>query len=156
MPVLRLATLVRAPAEVCFDLARDVTVHMESAAGTREVAVAGVTKGLMNLGDEVTWEATHFGVRQRLTSRITAFDRPRHFRDSQVVGAFQRFDHDHIFHEREGATLMEDVFDYQSPLGVFGRLADRLFLAAYMRAFLEKRAEHLRQAAEAYASRGRK
>jgi ligand-binding SRPBCC domain-containing protein len=75
---------------------------MRSTAHTREIAVAGVTSGLIGLGQEVTWEATHFGVRQRLTSRITAFDRPFHFRDSQVRGAFKRFDHDHFFEKTSG------------------------------------------------------
>jgi ligand-binding SRPBCC domain-containing protein len=88
---------------------------MRSTAHTREIAVAGVTSGLIGLGQEVTWEATHFGVRQRLTSRITAFDRPFHFRDSQVRGAFKRFDHDHFFEKTSGEwTLMRDVFDYAS------------------------------------------
>ena len=53
------------------------------------------------MGEEVTWSAKHFGVRQRLTSRITAFERPRRFRDSLVRGAFARFDHDHIFEPTE-------------------------------------------------------
>jgi ligand-binding SRPBCC domain-containing protein len=128
VPVLRITTVVRAPAGVCFDLARSVELHIRSTARTRERAVAGVVTGLMGLHDEVTWEATHLGIRQRLTSRITAYDPPRYFRDSMVRGAFARFDHDHFFAEREGITVMDDVFDYTSPLGALGRAADALFL----------------------------
>jgi hypothetical protein len=97
MPLVLLETRIEAPVERCFDLARDIDLHMRSTQRTREVAIAGVTKGLINFGDEVTWEATHFSIRQRLTSRITAFDRPNHFRDSQASGASRRFDHDHRF-----------------------------------------------------------
>src|ERR1700760_1749497 len=87
MPRIEIATTIRAPAAVCFDLARDMDWHVRSAASTSEQAIAGVTTGLMGLGDEVTFRAKHFGVWQTLTSRITAFDRPRHFRDTQVRGA---------------------------------------------------------------------
>jgi ligand-binding SRPBCC domain-containing protein len=97
MPFVVVTIAIRAPIERCFDLARNVDVHLRSTAGTKERAVGGVTHGLMELGQEVTWEATHFGIRQRLTSRITAYDRPSSFRDSQVRGAFLRFDHDHLF-----------------------------------------------------------
>ena len=115
MPIIEFCTFIQAPAERCFDLARDIDLHIASTPGTREKAVGGVTSGLIDLGEEVTWEATHFGVRQRLTSRITSFDRPRHFRDSQVRGAFRRFDHDHFFKVESGSTVMRDVFDYESP-----------------------------------------
>ena len=77
MPVIKLETFIRAPVERVFDLARSVDVHTAAAAETIERAVAGVTSGLMELNDEVTWEGTHFGIRQRLTSRITALERPR-------------------------------------------------------------------------------
>jgi ligand-binding SRPBCC domain-containing protein len=54
-----------------------------------------------------------------LAVRITAFDPPRHFRDSQIAGPFRRMDHDHFFFPMENgaATRMLDRFDYESPLG---------------------------------------
>ena len=148
MPVIRVVTEIHAPLEACFDLARDIEVHIRSTAGTDEKAVGGVTSGLIGLGQEVTWEARHFGIRQRLTSRITAFDYPRHFRDSQVRGVFRRFDHDHLFVGEGGTTAMTDVFDYEAPMGWVGRLADGLFLKAYMRGLLERRAGVIKGAAE--------
>ncbi len=152
MPVIAIRTEIHAPIEVCFDLARNIDVHVTSTSGTNEKAVAGVTSGLVSYGDEVTWEATHLFVRQRLTSRITAFDRPHHFRDSQVQGAFQRFDHDHFFSTQGGITVMLDVFTYEAPYGWLGKLAEGLFLTAYMRRFLQKRADSLKAHAEAGSS----
>jgi len=148
MPIIEVVTNIFAPAEVCFDLARDIDLHTKSTEATRERAVCGVQSGLINLGEEVTWEATHFGIRQRLTSRITQFDRPRHFRDSQVRGAFRRFDHDHFFIAEPGTTVMRDVFDYQSPLGLLGHCADLCFLKSYMSRLLKKRALIVKAAAE--------
>lgn len=109
-----------------------------------------MTTGLIGLGEEVTWQATHFLVRQKLTTRITVFSRPDHFRDSQVRGAFKRFDHDHFFFALdEGITRIVDQFDYQSPLGGLGRLADSLFLEEYMRKLLQKRNDVIKEEAEA-------
>src|SRR2546427_5810944 len=76
MPTIRIATTIDAAPERCFDLARDVAAHVRSTTGTDERAVGGVTVGLLELGDEVTWEARHLGIRQRLTVRISRFERP--------------------------------------------------------------------------------
>lgn len=143
--VITLEWSARAPADRVFDLARSIDAHVTSTAGTEERAVPGPdgrgkTNGLLGLGDEVTWRAVHFGVMQELTSRITAFDRPGHFRDSMVRGAFRCFDHDHFF-EPAGPHLTHcrDVFAFKAPLGPLGWLAERLFLKRYMRRFLEAR-----------------
>lgn len=148
MPVIAFDIFVRAPVEVCFDLSRDIDFHQESMRDTGERAVAGKTTGFIGLDEEVTWEAVHFGIRQRLTSRITEYDRPRRFRDSMVRGAFARFDHDHIFATADGGTMMTDRFDYTSPLGPVGRMADLLFLERYMRRLLTQRAASIKAAPE--------
>jgi len=148
MPVIMVITRIDAPMQRCFDLARDIDLHMRSLQISREKAVAGVTSGLIGLGEEVTWEATHFGIRQRLTSRITALDPPRYFRDSQVRGAFHSFDHDHVFEAEGEVTVMRDVFAYESPLGILGRIADVLFLESYMKRLIERRAAAIKLEAE--------
>jgi len=43
---------------------------------------------------------------------------------------------------------VRDIFDYEAPLGVLGRIAERLFLTAYMRRFLEGRSRELKAVAE--------
>lgn len=148
MPILKLVTEIRAPIERVFDLSRSIDLHQSSMTGSGESAVAGITTGLIGLGESVTWRARHFGVWQHLTSQITALDRPRHFRDEMVRGAFARFAHDHDFAEIEGGTRMTDTFDYTSPLGVLGQVADGMFLARYMRALLHERNQVIREVAE--------
>jgi ligand-binding SRPBCC domain-containing protein len=83
-----------------------------------------------------------------LTSRITVFAPPRHFRDSLVRGAFARFDHDHWFDPHAGGTLMIDVFDYAAPLGLLGRIAERLVLDRYLRRLLTERGRGIKAVAE--------
>ena len=148
MLVIRLHTTIAAPPERVFDLARSIDAHQQSAEGTQERAIAGVTRGLIGMGDEVTWEARHFGIKQRLTVRITEFDRPFRFQDIMVSGAFKSMKHDHEFIAQSPGTLMVDRFEFESPFGILGRVVDRVFLASYMRRFLVRRNQVLKNLAE--------
>jgi ligand-binding SRPBCC domain-containing protein len=149
VPLIHLETLIAAPIERCFDLARDVEAHLRSTSDTGERAVGGVTQGLLDEGDEVTWEAVHLGVRQRLTARVVRCERPRVLVDVMVRGVFQSFEHTHTFLEEGGRTVMIDDFRYVAPLGPLGRLADVLFLEGYMLRFLSTRSQALKAMAEA-------
>lgn len=153
MPTIELHTEIHAPVERVFDLCRSIDAHVMTAASTGERPVAGVTTGLLELGEQVTWSARHFGWRWRLTSRMTALDRPRHFRDSMVSGVFARFDHDHYFESHGELTRVRDVFDFASPLGVLGTIANRLFVTHHMRKFLAERMAGIRALAESHAWR---
>jgi ligand-binding SRPBCC domain-containing protein len=148
MVIVRLWTSIAAPPERVFDLARSIDAHQESAEGTHERAAAGVTHGLIGLGDEVTWEARHFGIKQKLTVRITRFERPFRFQDIMVSGAFKSMRHDHEFIAHPPGTLMVDRFEFQSPFGALGLVVDRIFLFGYMRRFLVRRNNVLKRLAE--------
>lgn len=148
MGTIRVETVIEAPPSVVFDLARDVTVHAETTRRTGEKAVAGVISGKMGFGDVVTFEAKHFGVKQRLTSKIVEFDYPHSFTDQMVEGAFQSLRHQHIFESADGRTRMIDVVVLKAPLGPLGWLAERLFLDRYMRNFLVERGSALKAIAE--------
>lgn len=81
MPIIRHEIEIKAPIARVFDLARCIDLHVETMRRSDEKAVAGKTRGLIEADETVTWQATHFGVRQKLTSKITVFDRPHYFRD---------------------------------------------------------------------------
>ena len=148
MASFRIVTTIAAPIEVCFDLARDIDFHTRSLGNTGERAVAGRTTGLIGLGESVTWEARHLGVRQRLTVQVTALDRPAYFRDVMTAGAFRSFAHDHRFEARDAMTVMTDEVEFRSPLGPLGWLVDRLFMAGYLRRVLECRCQAIKREAE--------
>lgn len=139
MPRIELATFIPASRESCFELSLSVDAHSASMAESGEHAIAGVTSGVMRLGDAVTWRARHFGVPFTMTSAITAYESPARFVDEQVSGPFRRWWHEHRFEIADGGTLMIDVAEYSSPLGLIGRLVDALFLERYMTRLLEKR-----------------
>lgn len=148
MVVIDLTLDIAAPLERCFDLARDIDLHQSSVQHTRERAVDGVTSGLIGMGESVTWEARHFGIRWRMTSRITAFDAPRYFQDTMVAGPFRSFQHDHFFDPVGKGTRMRDVVRFQSPFGLLGRVVDRVILRRHLERLLVGRATYLRDAAK--------
>ncbi|HXB68205.1 MAG TPA: SRPBCC family protein [Candidatus Acidoferrales bacterium] len=144
-------TVIRAPIERCFDLARSVEVHLAGNVhwGEAAMAMGGVTSGLAGMGQRVTWRARHFGVRQNLTSEITALRRPEFFQDTMIQGAFRSIRHDHFFRWlSQDETEMQDVFCFAAPLPVLGRLAEIAFLRRYMQALLRERNTVIKQIAE--------
>jgi ligand-binding SRPBCC domain-containing protein len=148
MPTIRLATYINAPIERCFDLSLNVDLHQQSVAHTQERPVAGVMVGTMTLGDTVTWAAVHFGIKQHLTTKITAYERPYRFTDEMTRGIFHELKHVHEFIHQEPGTLMVDIFWFQAPLGLLGRIAERLVLTRYMKRLLLARNRYLKQVAE--------
>lgn len=148
MPVIELTTTINAPIARCFDLARSIDLHKLSTEGTHEEAIAGVTSGLIGLGQQVTWSAIHFGVRQRLTSKITGYHYPLYFRDEMLQGAFKKIEHDHIFRQAGDMTMMTDRLEFESPAGVIGRIFNRLVLTNYLRQVLVKRNIMIKRVAE--------
>lgn len=148
MPLIELKTKIAAPMERVFDLARSIDADMASTEGSNEKAVAGRTSGLIEDGETVTWEAKHFGIKQRLAVRITSYDRPHVFGDEMITGAFAAMHHTHRFTPSGEGTLMKDEFHFTAPFGFLGRIAEGLFLTGYMRRFLVKRAAKLKAMAE--------
>lgn len=148
MPILKFETIIEAPIGICFDVARNIDVHKLSTGDTNEEAIGGVTSGLIGFGEEVTWQATHFGIRQKLTSKITAFHFPYYFRDEMKDGPFKSLKHDHRFEEKDGFTLMRDHFEFESPLGVAGRIFNHLVLNKYLSSLIAHRNEILKAHAQ--------
>jgi ligand-binding SRPBCC domain-containing protein len=148
MPIIHLITEINAPIKRCFDLSRSIDLHMLSTHKTNERAIAGRISGLVEEGDTVTWQATHLGIRQKLGSKISVVQSPIYFTDEMIFGAFKRFHHQHIFEEMDSKTIMTDKFDYTSPLGIIGKMADRIFLISYMKRFLTERNALIKEFAE--------
>jgi len=146
-------TLLAMSPERAVDLSRRVDVHLGSMAKSGERAVAGVTAGLMSLGDTVTWRARHFGLPMQMTSRITQFSFPDSFTDEQQRGPFRAFRHVHEFLPDSsgpdaslpdgGRTLMLDHVEFTAPFGVLGRLVEKAFLGRYLKHLIEERNRYL-------------
>ena len=144
MPRIELVTVIKAPQAACFDLSISVDAHAASMATSGEHPIAGVLHGMMKLGDTVTWQGRHFGLGFRLTSTISAYERPVRFVDDQVRGPFDHWHHEHLFEPAGPAgTRMTDCIDYRSPAWIVGTVVDRVFLAGYMRRLIQQRNAYL-------------
>ena len=60
MVELHLRTIIDAPIERCFDLSRSIEVHLLGTERNGEQAVAGVTSGLIGMGEFVRWDRFAF------------------------------------------------------------------------------------------------
>ena len=148
MPVIVLRTTIKANKKLVFDLSRSIDLHKISVRKTNEKAIAGRTKGLIKLDETVTWRAKHLGVYQNFTSKVIACDESEYFADKMVYGAFKSFTHEHYFLYKNNQTILFDVLEYHSPLGLLGKIADFIFLKKYMKNFLKLRNKVLKKYAE--------
>lgn len=144
-----LETFIAAPREVCFDLSLDLDLHQKAFDRTDERIIGGKPGGHIGLHEFVTWEARHFGLKQRMTVGIVAWDRPNRFQDEMLAGPFKRFLHEHVFEVVEGGTLMRDEFEIQAPLQPLGMVADLLILRPYLRRLMAARNASIKATAEA-------
>ncbi len=148
MTQILLSTRINAPVERVYDLSRSIDLHTRSMKHTGEKAVAGKTKGLLDIHETVTWQARHLGKVRYLTIAITSLQPLSYFRDEMLKGDFSAMIHHHHFREVNGKTLMTDDFRFASPFGWLGRLVNYLFLSNYMKKLLEKRNSIIKQYAE--------
>lgn len=148
MATIKLLTKIKAPIDKCFDVSRDIKVHELSTKYTNEKAVAGKTSGLCEINDEITWQATHFGIRQHLTIKITKLNRPIFFEDVMLKGAFNSMRHEHHFIQVNECTEMTDIFYYEVPFGFLGIWFDKLILEKYMTKFLLTRNQIIKEVSE--------
>lgn len=148
MPAFEVSTRIHASVERCFDESLSIEAHTSSMARSGEQAVAGTTSGRIGPGETVTWRARHFGVRFRMTSRISQFEPPRRFVDEQVSGPFRSWWHEHVFEADGDSTRMIDRVEFSAPFGILGRIAERLFLERYMRRLILQRNAWLKRELE--------
>jgi len=149
MTTIHLKTKIKAPKQTVFDLSRNIDIHLQSASKTKEVAIAGVTSGLINLHETVTWRGKHFGFYLTHKSRITTMNFCNYFVDEMEEGKFKSFKHEHFFEEINGLTIMTDKLQYKTPFWILGKLFDFLFLKKHLTHFLIERNKVLKAVSEA-------
>lgn len=150
MTTINLSTKIKAPIAIIFDLSRNSDVHKLSTAKSNETAIDGVTSGLINEGETVTWCGNHFGIYFTHKSIISAMKIPNYFVDEMVEGKFKSFKHEHTFIEENRFVIMKDKIQYQTPYGIFGKLFDVLLLKKHLTNFILERNKVLKELAENY------
>ena len=148
MKKIELRTRIKASVSECFNLSRSIELHIKSMNDSNEKAVRGKTSGLIYLGEHVTWQAKHFGLKFKLTSRITEMENPHQFTDEMINGPFKYMKHQHIFREVDNQTEMTDIFEFEAPFGFIGWMVEKLILKTYLTNLLAKRNLAIKKAAE--------
>jgi ligand-binding SRPBCC domain-containing protein len=148
MTTIKLSTKIKAPIEIVFDLSRNIDVHKLSTAKSNETAIDGITSGLINKGETVTWRGKHFGIYLTHKSIISAMEIPSFFVDEMVEGKFKSFKHEHSFVQENEFVMMIDKIQYQTPYGIFGKLFDVLILKKHLTNFISERNRVLKELSE--------
>jgi ligand-binding SRPBCC domain-containing protein len=113
-----------------------------------EEAIDGVTSGLINLNETVTWQAKHLFKTRVFKSKISAMQPPVYFEDEMIEGDFKSVRHEHHFKAIANGTIMIDLFYFEVPYGNVGKLANKIFLTSYLQRLLENRNEVIKEYAE--------
>jgi ligand-binding SRPBCC domain-containing protein len=148
MSKIHLTTFIAAPIERVFNLSRSINLHKISTAQTQEEAIAGVTTGLINLDETVTWQAKHLFKTRQHTSKITAMQTPVSFTDEMIKGDFKSFCHQHFFKTIDNGTIMIDILEFESPYGSIGKIFNTIYLKKYLENFLITRNKTIKEYAE--------
>lgn len=148
MAHIHISLEINAPLPVVFDLARSIDMHMVSTEGTNEKAIDGITSGLIEANQTVTWQAKHLFKIRKFKTIIPAMQPYHYFKDEMLEGDFKKFQHEHFFEEKNGVVLMKDVLHLEAPYGIIGKMVMRLFLKNYIKGFLERRNNIIKQYAE--------
>ena len=148
MPHIHLTLFIVAPVDRVFNLSRSINLHQISTIDTNEKAIGGVLNGLININETVTWQAKHLFKTRQFTSKITAMQSPDFFIDEMLKGDFKSFHHEHHFKAVENGSIMIDLINFESPYGVIGKIANRLFLKSYIEKLLIKRNTVIKDYAE--------
>jgi len=148
MSEIHLTTFIAAPADVVFDLFRDVGLHQITHQQYKEEAIRGTTSGLIKKGDTVTWRAKHLGKLRFLSVKVTEMDAPLFFEDTMLQGDFKSFVHRRHFKQIDNGTIVIEEVHYETPYGLAGKLFNHFYLNKYLSRILQERTEVIKAYAE--------
>jgi len=139
MCTIHLTTFIAAPIERVFDLSRSISLHKISSAHTNKEAIGGITSGLINKNETVTWKAKHLFKIRYFTTRISEMQSPNFFIDEMQKGDFKSLKHEHHFKKIDNGTIMIDILNFESPYGIIGKWFNRIYLKNLLQKFIVQR-----------------
>lgn len=145
METIRLTTWIDAPVERCFLLSLSIDLHARS---TRQKAVDGVTEGLIDEGQWVTFRSRRLGLPRRHTTRMEIVRPYSYFRDVMTKGPFRHFEHDHHFARMDDGTRIRDEIRFSAKWGSLGRLASKTIVRRRLVELLTERNDVIKRVAE--------
>jgi ligand-binding SRPBCC domain-containing protein len=135
MPVIEHRIFIKAPIDLCFDLARNVNSIND---------IRNRKEDLLSEGNTVTRVTA---TKQKITMKVIFMERPNSFVE-KIRGPFRSLIHIHQFVEEEGGTVMLDHVQYKARFGPVGAAVDKILLERLMKSFIISRSEKLKELAE--------
>jgi len=95
-----------------------------------------------------------WGIQLDWMTEITQVEHEKYFIDEQRFGPYKFWHHQHHFKAIEGGTEMTDILTYGLPMGIFGRIANRIFVADKLQQIFEFRKQKVMELFGDYPSTG--
>ncbi len=83
------------------------------------------------------------GIRVKWKTEICKVKDQEYFMDKQVRGPYKVWEHTHSFIETSAGVMMIDIVNYELPLGVLGKLAEKLYVNKKIESIFDYRKEVL-------------
>ncbi|MFB3902059.1 MAG: SRPBCC family protein [Acidobacteriota bacterium] len=99
----------------------------------------------MKQGARFDYRVRLFGILLTWRTKITAWEPPRRFEDTQLAGPYKLWVHEHLFEVENAGTRVTDRVRYRSRGGPFEPLVESLFVRPRLEKIFSFREEALRQ-----------
>jgi ligand-binding SRPBCC domain-containing protein len=99
----------------------------------------------LTLGSKITAKVSKFGVPQKITNEVTAFEEGVGFTDVQVSGPFKKFEHTHRVEPAGSGTRIFDRIEYEAPGGLVGLLLTNKKIQEYLETLDAYRAKRFKE-----------
>lgn len=98
------------------------------------------SEGEMYAGMIISYKVSPLaGIKLNWVTEITHVKEGVYFVDEQRVGPYSMWHHEHRIEPIDGGVLMTDIVTYQPPLGIFGALANGLFIKKQLQRIFDYR-----------------
>jgi len=84
-----------------------------------------------------------FGLKMTWVTEITHVKEKKYFVDEQRIGPYSLWHHQHIIESVGNNVLMSDIVSYKPPFGVFGKIANTLYIRKQLDQIFEYREKAL-------------
>lgn len=147
MPIIHVTTVVHAPIERVFDLSRNVSLQRKCIS-SNETIVSGKTSGLLQAGEEITWQTRRLGKAWIVKLQTARMELHSFFEEIMLHGDFALLKHQHHFKAMANGTVMIDVFEYEQSHRGWAKPLMQMLFTKYWRRLLEQRNEMIKSVAE--------
>jgi ligand-binding SRPBCC domain-containing protein len=91
-------------------------------------------------GQLISYKVSPFPwMRVKWTTEIKVVASEQYFIDEQKIGPFALWHHQHFFIQKDDGIEMIDELSYAMPMGILGRMVNRLFVANQVKAIFQYR-----------------